>query len=172
MVQASGPQNRGPPLVEEMCYLGRRDRSRNKRDVYSSFLFESFLTFSPIREFFSRIWRVLGARPTQGTCVCMHVCMCVCICVPLPPAPRQGDAMSLHFLDKESWYGISLGGAGFLIPSTPTSMLQRLSFSHEQLRCQGSLRPARPHWYLLGSSTPGMACWEYWGPISVSSACL
>ena len=76
----------------------------------------------------------------------MYVCVCMCVhFCPSSPSSIQGDAMSLYFLDKESRYSVFLGGPGFLIPSTPSSVLQRLNSRHEWLRCQASLSLGRPH---------------------------
>lgn len=81
---------------------------------------------------------------TRNVCVYVCVYMCVHFC-PSSPSSVQGGAMSLYFLDKESRYSVFLGGPGFLIPSTLSSVLQRLNSGHEQLRCQASLSLARPH---------------------------
>lgn len=76
----------------------------------------------------------------------MYICvyMCVHFC-PSSLSSIQRDAMSLYFLEKESRYSVFLGGPVFLIPSTPSSVLQRLNSKHEWLRCQASLSLARPH---------------------------
>lgn len=72
--------------------------------------------------------------------MCVYVCvyMCVHFC-PSSLSSIQRDAMSLYFLDKESRYSVFLGGPGFLIPSTQSSVLQRLNSKHERLRCQAGL---------------------------------